>query len=252
MFVSSKAFALCVRPLLLLSCLWPVAAGAVVPDAARALRAAAGLTAVTPPDLVLLDIAPGPGIDVVDAIRLARRAAGLEPLPLDYDFSFEDGMQGWYPRGTDLNDPPIEWSVAPSGDIAAGGIASVRLYLANYNDAGKIWMERPFRLRSNTRYTVTVRYAFASSAFGFVNLWRLITGVHTRPPETRDDLTYQGDTGNGADRDVGYLWRDKSYQFITATDPNAVLYVAIGIWGTWESPGTYFVDDVRISFVENA
>jgi hypothetical protein len=47
---------------------------------------------------------------------------------------------------------------------------------------------------------------FASADWGDVNLFTIITGIVQEPPETRDDLVYQGSTGNESDTDVGYGW----------------------------------------------
>ncbi len=224
------------------------AEGDTAPDAARALLVGCGGAAASAVDIALCDVQPGPGANLLDAVRLARRASGLDPWPSEFSFSFEDGLQGWYPRGTDLDDPPVEWSITPSQDRATDGASSAKLFLNNLNDAGKIWLERPFRLRPDTTYTVRLRYDFASAAWGDMNLWSIITGAHAKPPQTRDDLVYQGDTGNGSPTDVGFVWMDKSYTLEAATGGDGLLFICIGIWGTWESPGTYYVDDVHVAF----
>ena len=144
-------------------------------------------------------------------------------------FSFENGMEEWCPRGTDLDDPPIEWSIERTQEIAWDGNASLKLYLENYNDAGKIWIEQSFDVSPNTRYHVNVRYSFASAAYGDFNLWVIIAGVSSESPQTAEDLTYQGDAGNGADEDVGYVWLDKSYDFRLKSGTDGAIYVFIGI-----------------------
>jgi hypothetical protein len=60
---------------------------------------------------------------------------------------------------------------------------------------------------------------FASADWGDVNLFTIITGVVQEPPETRDDLVYQGSTGNGSDTDVGYVWLKKGYDFLCGQVP---------------------------------
>ena len=91
---------------------------------------------------------------------------------------------------------------------------------------------------------------FASADWGDVNLFTIITGVVQEPPETRDDLVYQGSTGNESDTDVGYVWLKKGYDFLVRSGANGKLYVTIGIWGTWETTRIYYFDNVIITFIE--
>lgn len=170
-----------------------------------------------------------------------------EPTKLEFAFSFEEGMQGWEADGTDLDDPPVEWSVERSEQIARDGATSVQLLLDNVNDAGKIWMERAFEVEPNQRYEVSVEYAFASGDWGDINLWTIIAGVHPTSPESADDLTFQGDTGNQAQPEDGFVWLDKSYDFIVTSNAEGRIYVALGVWGTWETQRVYFIDDVRVT-----
>lgn len=165
-----------------------------------------------------------------------------------YYYSFESDMEGWQPDGTDLSNPPINWSIEQSDDRATDGNKSVKLFLDNMNDAGKIWLEKQFELEPNTQYEILVKYDFATSDFGIFNLFHIITGVTTNNPETYDDLTFQDDTGHGQEEDIGYTWLNKSYTLTVQTDDNGTVYIAIGVWGSWETPRTYYIDAVNISF----
>jgi hypothetical protein len=89
---------------------------------------------------------------------------------------------------------------------------------------------------------------FATRDFGMVNLFRIITGVGTKSPETADDLTYQDDTGHHQDEDIEFIWLEKNYTFSILTDDTGKIYVSIGVWGTWETPRTYYIDSVNITF----
>ena len=164
-------------------------------------------------------------------------------------FSFESDLQGWTPKGIDLvvGGSTVDWSIERSTDRATEGAASLKLYLDNRTDAGKIWIERPFAVNPNRRYRVNVQYSFATADFGDFNLWTIITGVRNQPAHKRDDLTYQGNTGNGADSDVGYQWFQKNYDFDATAGADGKLYVDIGVWGTWETPRTYYIDNVRVT-----
>ncbi len=160
-------------------------------------------------------------------------------------------MEGWAPRGTDLElgEGTLNWSIERSQERASDGDTSLRFYLENWNDAGKIWIARGFEVEPNRSYVVSIEYAFASADFGSFNLWRIIAGALPESPETREDLeaAFQDHTGNGMDSDSGFLWLHKTYDSSVAVGSDGMLWVAIGVWGTWETPRTYFLDDVRIS-----
>lgn len=167
-------------------------------------------------------------------------------------FSFENDLQGWTPRATDVfeagNPPAVAtWSIQPSQERASDGGSSLRLTVSNLTDAAKVWIERDFTVTPNRRYRVKVQYALASADFGDINLWRIITGVAPSSPQTRDDLTYQDTTGNGSDAPGGYTWLEKSYDLDATSGADGRLYVTIGVWGTSEHPRTYYLDNVRIT-----
>jgi hypothetical protein len=166
-----------------------------------------------------------------------------------FGFTFESDAGDWVPDGTDLEDPPVTWSVERSDDLAEHGNWAIRLSLDNLNDAGKVWMERAFELRPGTTYDVEVAFDFASADFGEIGLWTIISGVSETDPETVDDLVFRDETGNGSSEDVGHLWGTRSYSLGPATaDEDGLLWVALGVWGTFETSRTYFVDDLELTF----
>jgi hypothetical protein len=183
---------------------------------------------------------------------IATRPHSPSPQQQGESFSFENDMEGWTPEATDLElgDGFINWSITRSQDSAADGVTSLKFFLANGNDAGKIWIERPFAVEPGRTYQVGVEYAFASPEFrDVVNPFTLITGVLVSRPKDREDLrsTFQGPTYNDSESDVGLMWVKKKYEFTARADENGVLYVLIGIWGTWETARTYYFDNVRIT-----
>jgi hypothetical protein len=167
---------------------------------------------------------------------------------VSFETSFEDGLDGFVADGTDLDDPPVEWSIERSQEEADDGVWSVRLDLENLNDAGKIWIERAFDLEPGVTYDVEVAYAFGTSDFGDINTWTIIAGVDPDSPEVVDDLTFQGSTSTGEDEDVGLVWLEKAHAFTATAGANGELWVSLGVWGTFETPRTYYIDDLRIEF----
>jgi len=172
--------------------------------------------------------------------------------PRESFFSFEADMEGWNPNGTDLDlgNTFIEWSITRNQELAKDGNTSIKFDLNNLNDAGKIWIERPFAVQPHRTYHVRIEYAFASADSGDVNNFTILTGVLPKPPRTRDDLipTYQEDTGNGGH--LGYTWLDKKYEWTVRSGGDGTLYVIIGIWGTFEVQRIYYVDSVRVTLFD--
>jgi len=171
-----------------------------------------------------------------------------DPASRTLVFSFERNMEGWLADGADLNDPPVEWSIERSEDIASDGDVAVRLYLNNVNDAGKIWIERGFAVPDSPTCRVRIEYDLASADWGDVNLWTIITGVSASSPESAADLRYPENTGNGAASNRGFVWSHRSYDFELAPAEDGRMYAFIGVWGTWETARTYYLDNVSVSF----
>jgi len=167
-----------------------------------------------------------------------------------YFYSFEKDMQGWVADGTDLSGPSINWIIEQSEDFASDGNKSVKFFLNNLNDAGKIWMEKELTLDANSQYEIKVSYHFATSDYGDFNLFKIITGVTKGNPEDINDLTFQQDTGHHQDEDIGYVWLNKTYNFTIQTDTTGVIYISIGVWGSWETARTYYVDAVDINITK--
>jgi hypothetical protein len=110
-------------------------------------------------------------------------------------------------------------------------------------------MERAFELRPGATYDVEAAFDFASADFGDIGLWTIIAGVSESDPDTVDDLVFRDDTGNGSGEDVGHVWGTRSYSLGTATaGEDGLLWVALGVWGTFETPRTYFLDDLELTF----
>lgn len=183
-------------------------------------------------------------------------SATFKELPKrNYSFSFENDMEGWTANGLELNN--IIWSVDRTQEIASDGINSVKLYLGDSigdlggpSGAGIIWIERSFDVKPDKLYHVNVRYDFGSADWGDLNLFRIITGAAQKSPQSQDELIYQGDSGNGDESYVGYLWLEKSCGFDVRSSPDGKLYVYIGVDRTWEYDRTYYLDNVQVKFTK--
>jgi len=185
-------------------------------------------------------------IGFIIVLSIFAGCASPAPPGPDYSFSFENGMEGWQANGMDLDNPPVEWSIEVSRDIAQEGKSSVRLYFNNVNDAGKIWIERAFEVEPNQTYQARVEYFLASADWGDVNLWTIITGVV--PESARKEPVYQDSTGNNAGQENGFIWLYKGYDFTVDSGAEGRLIAMIGVWGTWETARTYYIDSVSLTF----
>jgi hypothetical protein len=182
---------------------------------------------------------------------------GLGPPETSARFSFEQDMDGWTPVAADTGTPGgayAPWSIAPTADLAFEGPHALKFYVANFTDAAKIWIVRPFLVTPGRLYQVDISFAFATADWGDANLFTLLTGPFLTPPT--DGLTLVAGTtrqytGNGANHDVGYQWLRRTFRASARADASGVVFVVVGIWGTWETSRTYYVDDLSVEFTPN-
>ena len=158
--------------------------------------------------------------------------------------SFENSMDNWTTNGADLTDPTVNWSITPSTNQPYYGNYSLQLTLDNLNDQGKIWIEHQYNVQPTTAYHIIITYMLGTTDYG-MNPFRIITGVTGTPP-SKDNLTFQDDTSNGRDNNT-FTWLPKTYEFITTSSPDGVLTASIGIWGTWETNRTYYLDNINVT-----
>lgn len=162
-------------------------------------------------------------------------------------------MDGWEVAAADtlVGGVGIAWWVRPSTARATDGSRSLEIHADNRTDAAKVWIIRKFSANPDRSYRVDVGYSFASADWGEANLWRLLAGVFVRPPSTGSEVLGGAQTelttGNGAAADVGYVWMEKSFAFTARSSADGGLHVLIGVWGTWETPRTYYLDRVRVT-----
>ncbi len=165
---------------------------------------------------------------------------------LKYTFCFEHDFEGWIPRGIDLDQPPVDWKITLTDEMAKCGNKCVKLHLDNVNDKAKIWIEREFGAKPNCDYAVAVRFYFATADVGEVNLWRIIAGARNRSPETGDDLPYRDNTGKQSNLPQPE-WTTRIYSDTLTTCEDGLVYLMIGIWGTHEVTRNYLIDSIVVT-----
>ncbi len=85
-------------------------------------------------------------IPILALVMLVCKSCNIVNMPESVNFSFEHGMEGWTTSGTDLDNPPDQWSIELSRDMASKGETLLRFYLDNVNDAGNRGAERMVRI----------------------------------------------------------------------------------------------------------
>jgi hypothetical protein len=177
------------------------------------------------------------------------------PVDPTYTYSFEDGLDGWTAKAFDIEvgGEDVDWSIETSTDRATAGTHAVQYHVNNLTDAAKIFLEREFTLDPGT-YTLSLDFDFATADFGDMNLWQFIAGVSKAAAASPEDLHYLGDTGNGHASDDGFVWLDKTFTNAQIEDSTVTVaageqvYVQLGVWGTWETERTYYLDNLTVKF----
>jgi hypothetical protein len=116
----------------------------------------------------------------------------------------------------------------------------------------KVWTERAVNVALSVAYDVDISFDFGTADLGEANLCRILSGAHINSPGTAAALTVQDATGNGSASDVGVQRLHKSYNVRASSDAGGRMQIVIGVWGTWETPRTYYIDNVRLLFTQTS
>jgi len=167
-------------------------------------------------------------------------AAALPCAAATYCYDFETGtIQGW--TANIINDGGWPWHITPSHLVVDQGLWSLELYMANYTDAMHVWMDRYYLPPTGHAYKLTLTWRFATADWGIANLFNVI--AYAGPKATgHSDFTVIGSTSNG-DKPT-WVWLTKKYSPV-ATHSGG-FWAGLGVWGTWETPRTYYIDNVRV------
>lgn len=186
------------------------------------------------------------------ALCAAACATTTAPRVVDDLASFELGLSPWYAVAMDTGQTGgahATWTIERSDAHASAGAWSARLNTMNATDAVKLWLERGYVVAPspNDEYDVTIAFDFGTFDFGTINHWRIIAGAFAHPPRSATALepAFRGETG-GAPGPGTLRWLEKSYS-TRVTAARGKIYVTLGVWGTFETERTYFIDDVRVT-----
>ena len=159
-------------------------------------------------------------------------------------FSFEGSLQGWTPRGLDLESGGAEeaWTITTDPAVPYDGASSARFFLDNANGTGKIWLERTFSISTAGHHVVHLDFAVAGTRDA-ISVDQLIVGVLPAPPRNADALQPAVQPPGIA----GSRWTPYAYDF--EMDGSAAT-VVIGISGTTPGRIVYHLDALTILFAD--
>jgi hypothetical protein len=109
------------------------------------------------------------------------------------------------------------------------------------NDDGTVWVERRFTARPNATVSVSASFWLYSATSSDVNTWAVVGYAGNRDPETTTDIRSV----------VGPLnkqgWTKYTFTRKVATDSTGTVWVAAGIWITYETIRTNYLDLIETS-----
>ena len=179
-----------------------------------------------------------------------RNGTGLEIIPeFDDVFSFETGLENWNPRAVDLGTPPSSFEILRTSGTASAGSQSEQLRLDNANGQGKIWIERRYQVPPDQEYEITLLFALNSADHSGVPAWRVLAGATANQPAVAGDLTATSDTWNGSATNVGQQWGERTVIVQTKSDAQGEIFLFVGVGGLTPESRTYYVDNIRATFM---
>ena len=179
--------------------------------------------------------ATGPANAAIPAASHAARASVVASVERE---SFESGMGAWQ---ADTDGRARAWQIYRTTDQSVDGSYALGLYLDGRNDDGTIWIERKFTARPNATVSVSASFWLYSATSGDVNTWPVVGYAGNHDPETTADIRSV----------VGVLnkkgWTQYTFTRKVATDSTGTVWVAAGIWATYETIRTNYLDLVETS-----
>jgi hypothetical protein len=173
---------------------------------------------------------------------------------------FEDGMDDWATGaaiGPEVDVADFEWTVEVSGEQAAAGERSLRVFNEGDYDDGTSWAVHPVDVEPGRAYDAAVTAQFWSESESFNTLRDAVVRLGPEPPETEEDFpspgvntTALGETPYGGLREPLWLaagWREYAFEWTTPTLSTDALHVAVGTSVIWEGDATHFVDEVSVT-----
>jgi len=176
-----------------------------------------------------------------------------------FEEGFEDGLGDWESAaaiGPEVELSEFEWEFGVSGDEAASGDRSLRIWNEGDYDDGVTWGVHPVSIESGQAYQITVSAQFWSESESFNTLRDAVMRLGPEPPEVEEDFPHPGvnttdlgQTPYGGLREPLWLadgWREYTFEWTTPELSMDTMYVALGTSVIWEGDATHYIDDITV------
>jgi hypothetical protein len=180
-----------------------------------------------------------------------------------FEEGFENGLGEWESGaaiGPEVDIDEFEWEFGLSGEEAASGDRSLRIWNEGDYDDGVTWGVHPVPVESGSAYDVTVSAQFWSESESFNTIRNAVMRLGPEPPEVEEDFPHPGvnttdlgETPYGGLREPLWLtdgWREYTFEWTTPELSMDTLYIAAGHAVVWESDATHYIDDITIEVAE--
>lgn len=178
----------------------------------------------------------------------------------DFAAGFEDGLGEWESRaaiGPEVDPADFAWEVGVSGERAAEGEQSLRVWNEGDHDDGVTWATHEVPVEPGRAYDVRVSGQFWSESESFNTIRHAVMRLGPRPAEVEADFpavgvnsTDFGETPYGGLREPLWLaegWREYAFEWTTPELSTETLHVAVGTAVIWEADATHYVDDLTVT-----
>jgi hypothetical protein len=159
--------------------------------------------------------------------------------------SFEEGFGDWTSDADVPLDPnnqgqPVEWHISLASNPSHSGLNSLELFIDGSQDDGTIWIEKEIDVPKNSPIHVTLSFWFYSAQKSDAAIAVVCAYTNVANPEAETDFTVLGPANEIAG------WKEYAVIANLYTGSNDRLWVALGISVRWETPMTYYIDDIKI------
>ena len=158
--------------------------------------------------------------------------------------SFEKDFGEWTANSDvppDPNNPnsTVQWHIRRSSSVALGNY-SAEFFIDGTQDDGTIWLERKIKLKPSTQVRFTLSFWFYSEEESFNTLAAIVAYAGIARPVEEENFTVVAVANEVAG------WKNYAFNPTVNTDSRGEAYVALGISVRWETPMTYYIDEIVI------
>jgi hypothetical protein len=193
-------------------------------------------------------------------LALGSGCLGFQGGTVAFADGFEDGLGEWSVGAAIGPEVPLEEferEASVSGQQAAEGEQSLRLFTEGSYDDGVLWVTHALPVEPGQAYDATVTLQGWSDSESFNTRRDLVARLGREPPEREESFPQPGVTsGRFDDAPYGGLrqpldltggWREYGFEWRTPTLETETLYVSAGVAVIWETDLTNYLDEIEVA-----